>query len=112
MSDERKMSQTYYDKADEARAFADYAPFRYGQVAMDPEAARRIKELRASLDPILVDIVDGGVDAAIVEAEAAVERAARSTIVREQQTIARRSNLPIAYRSRECHGRPLPIRYG
>ena len=61
MSDERKMSQTYYDKADEARAFADYAPFRYGQVAMDPEAARRIKELRASLDPILVDIVDGGV---------------------------------------------------
>ena len=47
MSDTRKMSQTYYDKADEARAFADYAPFRYGQVAMDPEAARRIKELRA-----------------------------------------------------------------
>jgi hypothetical protein len=62
------MSQTYYDKADEARAFADYAPFRYGQVAMDPEAARRIKELRTGLDPILVDIVDGGVDAAIVEA--------------------------------------------
>jgi len=84
MSDKRKMSQTYYDKADEARAFADYAPFRYGQVAMDPEAARLVKELRAGLDPILVDIVDGGVDAAIVEAEAAVERAARSTIVREQ----------------------------
>ena len=84
MSDARKMSQTYHDKADEARAFADYAPFRYGEVAMDPEAARRVGELRAGLDPILIDIVDGGVDAAIVEAEAAVERAARSTIVREQ----------------------------
>ena len=84
MADHKQFSQTYYDKADEAVAFQDYAPFRYGRVAQDPAAISRIDALRKTLDPILVDIVDGGIEAAIMEAEAAVERTARSTIIREQ----------------------------
>jgi len=84
MSTTKRFSQTYYEKANEEEAFKDYAPFRYGQVQLDPAAEERIQALRRELDPILVDIVDGGIEAAIVEAEAAVERTARSTIIREQ----------------------------
>ena len=76
MVDHKQFSQTYYDKANEDVAFQDYAPFRYGQVARDPDAISRIDALRKDLDPILVDIVDGGIEAAIMEAEAAVERTA------------------------------------
>ncbi|HTY55937.1 MAG TPA: hydantoinase B/oxoprolinase family protein [Candidatus Binataceae bacterium] len=79
-----EFSKTYFEKADEENAFKDYAPFRYGKVKLDASDEQRIRELRKDLDPILVDIVDGGIEASIVEAEAAVERAARSTIVREQ----------------------------
>lgn len=77
-------SQTYFEKADEDEAFKDYAPFRYGKVPRDPVQEARIQAIRRELDPILVDIVDGGIEAAVVEAEAAVERTARSTIIREQ----------------------------
>ena len=84
MSGAQEFSQTYYDKADEDVAFADYAPFRYGQVERDPAYLERIANARKDLDPILVDIVDGGIEAAVMEAEAAVERTARSTIIREQ----------------------------
>ena len=84
MPDRKPFAQSYYDKADEARAFADYARFRFGEVARDPALAARVDALRPTLDPILVDIVDGGIEAAIMEAEAAVERTARSTIIREQ----------------------------
>ena len=84
MADEKQFSQTYYDKANEEEAFKDYAPFRYGKVEQDPTVAARVEALRKDLDPILVDIVDGGIEAAIMEAEAAVERTARSTIIREQ----------------------------
>ena len=79
-----EFSKTYFEKADEEKAFKDYADFRYGKVKLEPADEQRIRELRKDLDPILVDIVDGGIEASIVEAEAAVERAARSTIVREQ----------------------------
>ena len=82
MADE--FSKSYLDKRDEEKAFRDYARFRYGDVHLDSESHRRINSSRQDLDPILVDIVDGGVEAAVVEAEAAVERAARSTIIREQ----------------------------
>ncbi|NNL86155.1 MAG: hypothetical protein HKP27_10905, partial [Myxococcales bacterium] len=51
---------------------------------MDPADVERIQKMRTGLDPILVDIVDGGIEAAVMEAEAAVERTARSTIIREQ----------------------------
>ena len=84
MSSAAEFSQTYHDKADEQTAFADYAPFRYGQVEPDPAYRARIAASRKALDPILVDIVDGGIEAAVMEAEAAVERTARSTIIREQ----------------------------
>lgn len=84
MSNAGEFSDTYYAKADEPVAFKDYAPFRYGKVDMDPADTARIEKLRAGLDPILVDIVDGGIEAAVMEAEAAVERTARSTIIREQ----------------------------
>ncbi|MSR15526.1 MAG: hydantoinase B/oxoprolinase family protein [Gammaproteobacteria bacterium] len=75
---------SYHDKRDEEEAFKDYADFRYGRVPQDPAALAQISELRRGLDPILVDIVDGGIEAAVMEAEAAVERTARSTIIREQ----------------------------
>ncbi|MFT4585136.1 MAG: N-methylhydantoinase B [Gammaproteobacteria bacterium] len=84
MTGAAEFSQTYYDKADEDTAFADYAEFRYGKVAPDPDYDKRILEARIGLDPILVDIVDGGIEAAVMEAEAAVERTARSSIIREQ----------------------------
>src|SRR6185436_1896304 len=80
----REFSDSYYAKADEAKAFADYAPFRYGKVEPDLAQQARVRRLRVGLDPILVDIVDGGIEAAVMEAEAAVERTARSTIIREQ----------------------------
>lgn len=84
MTGAQDFSQTYYDKADEETAFRDYAPFRYGKVDSDPAYLARISAARQDLDPILVDIVDGGIEAAVMEAEAAVERTARSTIIREQ----------------------------
>ena len=84
MSNKKKFSNTYYAKEDEKKAFSDYAPYRYGEVQIDPTDERRIKKTRENLDPILVDIVDGGIEAAVMEAEAAVERTARSTIIREQ----------------------------
>ncbi len=84
MSVRQEFSQRYHDKADEDVAFADYAPFRYGRVERDPAYQARIEAARKDLDPILVDIVDGGIEAAVMEAEAAVERTARSTIIREQ----------------------------
>jgi N-methylhydantoinase B len=84
MTGAAEFSQTYYDKADEATAFADYAEFRYGKVTPDPDYDKRIRDARIGLDPILVDIVDGGIEAAVMEAEAAVERTARSSIIREQ----------------------------
>ena len=84
MSTTQTFPPSYYAKADEAVAFKDYAPFRYGRVDPDPLARVRIAARRQTLDPILVDIVDGGIEAAVMEAEAAVERTARSTIIREQ----------------------------
>lgn len=84
MSSAKPFPESYYEKEDEETAFRDYAPFRYGQVEMDPDHTARIDAKRATLDPILVDIVDGGIEAAVMESEAAVERTARSTIIREQ----------------------------
>lgn len=84
MTGAQEFSQTYHDKADEQTAFADYAEYRYGKVERDPTYLDRINRARRGLDPILVDIVDGGIEAAVMESEAAVERTARSTIIREQ----------------------------
>ncbi len=84
MSTTNPFPPSYHAKRDEAVAFKDYAEFRYGRVPQDPATLQRITQLRVGLDPILVDIVDGGIEAAVMEAEAAVERTARSTIIREQ----------------------------
>ncbi len=84
MSSAKPFPESYYAKADEDEAFKDYAPFRYGRVEVDSDHAARIEKKRRELDPILVDIVDGGIEAAVMESEAAVERTARSTIIREQ----------------------------
>ncbi len=81
---EKEFSPSYYEKENEEAAFADYAPFRYGTVEPTSADVERIRKARVDLDPILVDIVDGGIEAAVMEAEAAVERTARSTIIREQ----------------------------
>ena len=108
MADYKQFSQTYYEKANEEVAFRDYAAFRYGTVAQDPAAVSRINDLRKNLDPILVDIVDGGIEAAIMEAEAAVERTARSTISENSTTTEHRSIPSTACRSRACPG-PQPL---
>lgn len=84
MTTPKHFPQSYYDKANEEEAFKDYAQFRYGIVPRDAAHDAHLSALRRELDPILVDIVDGGIEAAVVEAEAAVERTARSTIIREQ----------------------------
>lgn len=84
MSEAKPFPASYHAKADEEIAFRDYAPFRYGEVELEPADRERIVKMRSGLDPILVDIVDGGIEAAVMEAEAAVERTARSTIIREQ----------------------------
>ena len=84
MTTDQNFPQSYIDKENEDAAFADYAPFRYGLVEQDETYVKRINDIRKILDPILVDIVDGGIEAAVMEAEAAVERTARSTIIREQ----------------------------
>jgi N-methylhydantoinase B len=84
VSNDQNFPQSYIDKENEDTAFADYAPFRYGLVEQDVTYVNRISAIRKTLDPILVDIVDGGIEAAVMEAEAAVERTARSTIIREQ----------------------------
>src|SRR5260370_12097913 len=94
MTEKKRLSQVCCDKANEQEAFREYAPFRYGRVALESEARARIDALRGRLDPIFVDIVDGGVEAAAVEAEAAVERAARSTIVRAQHDYRASINTP------------------
>ena len=84
MSAAKEFPSSYYEKENEQVAFEDYASYRYGTVEPDPADVERVRKTRIDLDPILVDIVDGGIEAAVMESEAAVERTARSTIIREQ----------------------------
>ena len=59
---ETSFPATYHSKRDEETAFRDYADFRYGKVEQDVHAMARIAAHRKGLDPILVDIVDGGIE--------------------------------------------------
>jgi hypothetical protein len=84
-----EFSKSYFEKADEEQAFKDYAPFRYGTVKREPADEERIR-LRRDLDPILVDIVDGGIEAAIVEAERRWREPPAPPSFASSTTIARR----------------------
>src|SRR5579884_138053 len=61
-----------------------YAVWRERTWPRTEEDWKRIERAKADLDPITVDVVEGTLEAAIVEGEAAVERTSRSTIIREQ----------------------------
>ena len=41
MSNKKHFSDTYHAKEDEKKAFSDYAPYRYGEVEIDPADERR-----------------------------------------------------------------------
>ena len=67
----------------------------------------------ARVDPITLDVVEGGLEAAIEEAEAAVERTARSTIIREQHDYrASLNNLRLRQRHARLLGERPPTRSG
>ncbi|WP_179223954.1 hydantoinase B/oxoprolinase family protein [Paenibacillus tyrfis] len=63
---------------------SQYKPFRQQEWPRSEEEWTRIERCKALVDPITLDVVEGGLEAAIEEGEAAVERAGRSTIIREQ----------------------------
>jgi len=61
-----------------------YEPFRTMTFPRNDEEAQQIETAKRAIDPITLDVLEGALEAAIAEAEAAVERSARSTIIREQ----------------------------
>lgn len=61
-----------------------FDPFRLRAWPRPAEDWERIEAAKAKLDPILLEVIEGGLEAAIREAEAAVERTARSSVIREQ----------------------------
>ncbi len=70
---------------DEAPYLTDaYAPHRKSCFARDDVHWPRIKALKDSIDSVTLDVLEWALEAAIDEGEAAVERTAVSTIVREQ----------------------------
>jgi len=70
---------------DEARYLTDdYAPRRMSSFTRDDADWPRIRALKADIDSVTLDVLEWALEAAIDEGEAAVERTAVSTIVREQ----------------------------
>ncbi len=61
-----------------------YAPFRKSCFVRDDAHWPRIKALKETIDSVTLDVLEWALEAAIDEGEAAVERTAVSTIVREQ----------------------------
>ncbi|MCY4086948.1 MAG: hydantoinase B/oxoprolinase family protein [Actinomycetia bacterium] len=61
-----------------------FEPFRTQEWPRAGGELERIARARERLDPITVDVVEGALESAIAEAEAGVERTARSTLIREQ----------------------------
>ncbi len=62
----------------------EFAPFRTMSFPRSQEEWDRIEAAKKEIDPITLEVMEGALEAAISEAEAAVERSARSTIIREQ----------------------------
>ena len=70
---------------DEARYLSsDYAPHRMTSFTREDADWPRIEALKADLDSVTLDVIEWALEAAISEGEAAIERTAVSTIVREQ----------------------------
>ena len=63
---------------------SEFEPFRTMSFPRSAEERKKLEELKQAIDPITIDVLEGALEAAIAEAEAAVERSARSTIIREQ----------------------------
>ena len=61
-----------------------FLPFREATWPRPAEEWERIERDKLRLDPITLDVVEGALESAIAEAEAAVERSARSSMIREQ----------------------------
>ena len=95
----------------------DYDPFR--KVVFDREGDPiwpRIQKLSKEIDTLTTDVVEWGLEAAIEEAEAAVERTARSTIIREQHDYRASLNtldcLSITHVSWAATADPIRVFYG
>ena len=70
---------------DESRYLnGDYAPHRMSSFSRDDADWPRIEALKSDLDSVTLDVIEWALEAAISEGEAAIERTAVSTIVREQ----------------------------
>lgn len=70
---------------DESRYFTgDYAPHRKASFPRSDAHWPRIEALKDKIDSVTLDVLEWALEAAIDEGEAAVERTAVSTIVREQ----------------------------
>lgn len=66
------------------RDSGEFGAFRFRTWPRSEEEWELIEANKAKLDPILLEVIEGGLEAAIREAEAAVERTARSSVIREQ----------------------------
>ena len=62
----------------------DFVPFRPRTWPLTDADRERIERTKAELDPVTLDVIEGALESAVDEAEAAIERTARSTIIREQ----------------------------
>ncbi len=70
---------------DESQYLTDaYAPRRKVSFIRDDEHWPRIQALKGEIDSVTLDVLEWALEAAIDEGEAAVERTAVSTIIREQ----------------------------
>ncbi|UGS38306.1 hydantoinase B/oxoprolinase family protein [Capillimicrobium parvum] len=70
---------------DESRyGTSDYAPRRKADFQRDDADWPRIETLKGNIDSVTLDVLEWALEAAIDEGEAAVERTAVSTIIREQ----------------------------
>ena len=61
-----------------------FEPFRTMEFPRSDAEWQAIEAIKRTIDPVTLDVLEGALEAAISEAEAAVERSARSTIIREQ----------------------------
>ena len=61
-----------------------FEPFRFQEWPRPDADWERVERDKAKIDPVTLDVIEGALESAIEEGEAAVERTGRSTIIREQ----------------------------